>query len=184
MSAATSPLRLSQVVMTTALLAGLAVPAMAQAAPDTENGRYTLAPMNGGFARLDTRTGVVSHCTDKGHGWACYALPDERTALDTEIGRLQAENEKLKTQLAAREPAAAGKTQEALPKADSLKPDEPPTAMPKIDEPKSADANRNRIEIPLPSDHDMDRMMSLVERAWRRLIEMAARVQRDVSGKI
>jgi hypothetical protein len=30
----------------------------------------------------------------------------------------------------------------------------------------------------------MDRMMSFVERAWRRLIEMAARVQRDVSGKI
>jgi hypothetical protein len=31
----------------------------------------------------------------------------------------------------------------------------------------------------------MDRMMSFVERAWRRLIEMANRLQRDVnSGKI
>jgi hypothetical protein len=167
----------------TAVLAALALPAMAQAVPDTENGRYTLAPMNGGFVRLDTRTGVVSHCTDRGHGWACYALPDERAALDTEIGRLQSENEKLKTQLAAREPATADKTQEALPKADSLKPDGE-TAAPKTDEPKTADANRNRIEIPLPSDQDMDRMMSFVERAWRRLIEMAARVQRDVSGKI
>ena len=28
----------------------------------------------------------------------------------------------------------------------------------------------------------MDRMMSFVERAWRRLIEMANRVQRDVNG--
>jgi len=39
-----------------------------------------------------------------------------------------------------------------------------------------------QIEIPLPSDRDMDRMMSFVERAWRRLIEMANRVQRDVNG--
>lgn len=182
MSAATSSFQLARVVMTTAVLATLAMPAMAQAVPDTENGRYTLAPMSGGFARLDTRTGVVSHCTDKGHGWACYALPDERAALDTEIGRLQTENEKLKTQLAAREPTP-DKTQEALPKVDSLKPDGK-IAAPKTDEPKTADANRNRIEIPLPSDHDMDRVMSFVERAWRRLIEMAARVQRDVSGKI
>ena len=70
MSAATSPVRLFRVLMMTAMLAALAAPAMAQATPDTENGRYTLAPMNGGFARLDTRTGVVSHCTAKGNGSA------------------------------------------------------------------------------------------------------------------
>jgi len=177
---------------------------MAQAEPDAENGRYTLAPMNGGFVRLDTRTGVVSQCADKGNGWACYALPDEREAFDTEIGRLQSENGKLKTQLAAREPTVTGKTEDALPKSDSLRPHEPRIAEPragdsksldskspdskspdsKIADPKSADVNRNRIEIPLPSDRDMDRVMSFVERAWRRLIEMADRIQRDVSGKI
>jgi hypothetical protein len=152
----------------------LFTPALAQAAPDTDNGRYTLSPTSDGVVRLDTRTGAVSNCTDKGNGWACYTLPDERAALDTEIGRLQTENEKLKTQLVEREPAVTGKTEEALPKSDSLKPSEP----------KVSEANRNRIEIPLPSDRDMDRVMSFVERAWRRLIEMADRVQRDVSGKI
>jgi hypothetical protein len=30
----------------------------------------------------------------------------------------------------------------------------------------------------------MDRIMSFVERAWRRLVEMANRMQKDVSGKI
>jgi hypothetical protein len=30
----------------------------------------------------------------------------------------------------------------------------------------------------------MDRIMSFVERAWRRLVDMANRVQKDVSGKI
>ena len=72
-------------------------------------------------------------------------------------------------ELAARAPSA--KTDEALPKSDSLK---KPDA-------KTAEGER-KIEIPLPSDRDMDRMMSFVERAWRRLIEMANRVQRDVNG--
>ncbi|MEO6947974.1 MAG: hypothetical protein ABI150_15785 [Nitrobacter sp.] len=184
MTAAILFLRPARIITTAAMLAGLAAPAMAQATPDTEQGRYTLAPMSGGFVRLDTRTGVVSHCTDKGIGWACYTLPDEHAALDTEIGRLQTENEKLKAQLAASEPTVSGKTQQALPKADSLKPGEAGADRPKAGEPKSADANRNRIEIPLPSDRDMDRVMSFVERVWRRLIEMAGRVQRDVSGGI
>jgi hypothetical protein len=30
----------------------------------------------------------------------------------------------------------------------------------------------------------MNRMMSFLEQAWRRLIEMANRVQRDIDGKI
>ena len=30
----------------------------------------------------------------------------------------------------------------------------------------------------------MDRVMSFLERAWRRLVEMANRMQKDVSGKI
>jgi hypothetical protein len=121
--------------------------------------------------RLDTRTGAVSTCTNSSAGWACYAAPDERAAMDAEIGRLQADNDRLKAALAAREPAASGKTDEALPKGDSLKPPEP----------KVAEGER-KIEIPLPSDRDMDRVMSFVERAWRRLIEMANRVQRDVNG--
>ncbi len=147
--------------------------ATAQSMPDTENGRYTLSPASDGVIRLDTRTGAVSNCNNNGTGWACHAVPDERDALDAEIGRLQAENDRLKTQLAARDQAAADKTDDALPKSDSLKKGEP----------KVADGER-KIEIPLPSDQDMDHMMSFLERAWRRLIDMANRVQKDVSGKI
>jgi hypothetical protein len=184
MSAAKPLPRLLRISATAAMLACLAAPALAQVTPDTEKGRYTLSPMSGGFVRLDTRTGVVSHCADKGSGWACYALPEEHVAMDREIGRLQAENEKLKAQLAAREPSVGGKTQKVLPKTESPRPGEPGAAVPKADGSKSADANRNSIEIPLPSDRDMDRMMSFVERAWRKLIEMAGRVQRDTSGGI
>jgi hypothetical protein len=150
-------------------LAAVAAPPM----PDAENGRYVLSPVADGVIRLDTRTGAVSTCSNNGNGWACYAVPDERAALDAEIGRLEADNEKLKTQLAEREPVVTGKIDEALPKTDSLKKPEP----------KAADGQR-KIEIPLPSDRDMDRMMSFLQQAWQRLVEMANRMQKDVSGKI
>jgi len=146
--------------------------AAAQSAPDSENGRYTMTPIPEGVLRLDTRTGTMSTCARNGSGWACYAVPDERAAFDAEIGRLQAEVEKLKGQLAAG-PTVSGKIDEALPKSDPLKKSEP----------KVAEGDR-KIEIPLPSDQDVDRVMSFIEKAWRRLIDMANRVQKDVSGKI
>lgn len=170
MRIATSPSKPGLFIAAALILAGSA--AFAQSRPDTENGRYALSPTgDGGVLRLDTRTGTVSTCSNSGAGWACYAVPDERAALDAEIGRLQADNEKLKAQLAERDGTVAGKTDEALPKSDSLKKPEP----------KVAEGER-KIEIPLPSDRDMDRMMSFLERAWKRLIEMANRMQKDVSG--
>jgi hypothetical protein len=152
--------------------------------PDGENGRYTLSPITDGVIRLDTRTGEVSTCSNSGSnsgaGWACYVVPDERAAYDQEIGRLQSENEKskteiekLKTELASRAPVAEGKIEEALPKSDLQK-----KAEPKVTE------SPRKIEIPLPSDRDMDRVMSFLEQAWRRLVEMANRMQKDVSGRI
>jgi hypothetical protein len=169
----TSPSKFSPCIAVTALLLSLvSSAAAAQSMPDTENGRYALSPVTDGVIRLDTRSGVVSTCSDNGHGWACYAAPDERAALDAEIGRLQADNEKLKAQLAAREPTVSGKIDEPLPKSDSLKP-----------EPKAAEGER-KIEIPLPSDRDMDRVVSFLEQAWRRLVDMANRMQKDVTGKI
>ncbi|MGJ5202417.1 hypothetical protein [Bradyrhizobium sp. HKCCYLR20261] len=169
---------------------GLGGPAWADdAAPDGDKGRYTMSTTPDGVVRLDTRTGAVSTCNNNsGSGWACYAVPDERAALDAEIGRLQAENEKLKAQLASRDQSISGKIDEplpkdqALPKSDQLKKAEPKASDSKSDS-KSADGTR-KLEIPLPSDQDMDRMMGFLEQAWRRLLDMANRVQKDVSGRI
>ncbi|WP_296514838.1 hypothetical protein [Rhodopseudomonas sp.] len=171
--------------MMTAALGLCSTGTFAQSMPDTENGRYTLSPAAEGLLRLDTRSGTLSTCSDKGGGWACYATPDERAAFDAEIGRLQKDNDRLKqdveslkkdndglkAQLAAREPPAIGKIDEPLPKADSLK-------KPEI---TSKDGER-KLEIPLPSDRDLDRMMAFLENAWKRLLELANRMQKDVSG--
>lgn len=186
MSTATSPSKFSTVIGAAAavfcLVFSLGGVPVAQSMPDAEKGRYSMSPVGNGVIRLDTRTGAVSTCSNGAAGWACYAVPDERAALDAEIGRLHADNERLRAQLAARESTVTGKIDEALPreilpketlpKTDSLKP-----------EPKVAEGER-KIEIPLPSDQDIDRMVSFLERAWKRLIEMANRVQKDVSGRI
>jgi len=178
MSTATSPSGIAMAIA--ALFVGGMVGVAAQSMPDGENGRFTMSPVADGVVRLDTRTGAVSTCNNTGTGWTCYAVPDERAALDAEIGRLQTEIdktktelEKLKAKLASREPTVSGKIEETLPKSDSLRKAEPKTAE-----------GERKLEIPLPSDRDMDRVMSFLEQAWRRLIEIANRVQKDVNGRI
>ena len=121
---------------------------------------HAKSELNCGSVRLDTRTGAVSYCSNSPSGWACYMAPDERKAMDEEIGRLQADNEKLKAQLASANP---GKTDEALPKSD------------RQDNPKAAQGEpqgERRIEIPLPSDADIrSRVLPTMPDAVRRYYE-------------
>ena len=79
-----------------ATTACLGVSAHAQTTPDSENGRYSFSTVADGTLRLDTRTGQVSLCARQATGWACNAVPDERSALENEIARLQRENGALK----------------------------------------------------------------------------------------
>ena len=73
------------------LHAALAAASAETATPDSENGRYTFNPVGDSVLRLDTRTGRVSQCNRLDAGWACKAVPDERSALEAEITRLQGE---------------------------------------------------------------------------------------------
>src|ERR1043166_719922 len=84
------------------LVAGLS-PANAQRAPESDNGRFTFKEVPQGILRLDSRTGHVSLCSRIGD-WACRTLADDRTALESEIGRLLDENAGLRKQLEARAP--------------------------------------------------------------------------------
>ena len=137
----------------------LAAPAAAQNAPDTDNGRYTLNRTDDGYLRLDQQTGHVSVCTRRELGWACHPVPDERSALEEEIARLQKDNATLKKDMLARGIAPPGTPQaKAQPKAE---PDG-----------KS------------PTDAEIDRAMATAERIWRRFVEMIARLQRDIFTQI
>jgi hypothetical protein len=126
--------------------------AQAQPVPDTENGRYTFSAVADGMLRLDTRTGAVSICAKKDAGWACNTVPDERQALESEIARLQRENGALKKDMLARGLPLPGGVASA---------------------PSSQSQQRElNLKVPLPSDAEIDRVMSAFEKMWRRLVDM------------
>jgi hypothetical protein len=120
-------------------LAALATASAETATPDSENGRYSFSPVADGVLRLDTRTGQVSQCSRSDAGWACKVVPDERSALETEIARLQGENARLKKELLARGPPIPGGRGPS-----PAKPSEP--------------------ELKLPSDAEVDKMISFSRR--------------------
>jgi hypothetical protein len=130
----------------------IAPAAHAQTAPDNENGRYSFSAVNDGMLRLDTRTGAVSLCAKKDSGWSCNTVPDERSALDNEIARLQRENGALKKDMLARGlPLPSGVSGNVA----------------------SADQQRElNVTVPLPSDAEIDRVMTTFEKMWRRMIEI------------
>jgi hypothetical protein len=125
--------------------------------PDGDDARYQFNRVEDGYLRLDLRTGQVSLCSQRPAGWSCLTVPDDRLAFDQEIGRLQNENAALKKTLLDR----------GVPLPGGVKAD-PPTA-------KGGEG-----EFKQPGNAEIDRMMSVVERVWRRLIEMITNLQRDM----
>jgi len=88
-----------------ALAAGFSTSARAQDkdGPADEGGRFVFHAADGAVLRLDRTSGQVSSCVKQEAGWACYAVADERAALEAEITRLGAENARLKESLLAKQ---------------------------------------------------------------------------------
>jgi hypothetical protein len=140
-----------RLIVILALAAGGPAALAQTAAPDSENGRYSFNQVADGTLRLDTRTGQVSLCAKKEAGFACNTVPDERTALENEIARLQRENGALKKDMLARNLPLPGGVASA---------------------PSGEQQRELNLKVPLPSDAEMDRVMSAFEKMWRRLVDM------------
>jgi hypothetical protein len=141
---------------------GLAVTALtaatlvAQAAePENEDSRFSFFRANDGFLRLDGVSGQTSLCTRHPAGWLCQAAPEERTALEAEIGRLQAENAALKKEVLLH----------GLPLPSGVQLE--PTAA--TGAPGSGSAGRGPTGI-----------TSMIASAWRRFVALVTSVQRDI----
>ena len=128
------------------------------ASVESDDSRYTVKQVDGGYLRLDGRTGQVSICTPQAAGWACQAVADDRTALEAEIARLQAEIVALKRELLAHNLALPGTVKPGEP---TVKPEEP-----------------SRLQ--LPTDAEFNKMMAFVEKVWRRLVDMVGTLQKDM----
>jgi hypothetical protein len=127
------------------------------APPGDDDTRFSYHRSEDGFVRLDLRTGQVSYCARRPIGWSCLATPDDRAAFEAEIGRLQSENAVLKKALLDRGLALPG----------AASPEAPPPRPPQ--------------DLKSPSEAEVDRVMSLFERIWRRLVELMANLQRDLN---
>jgi hypothetical protein len=133
----------------------------AQNAPaENDDARFSFNRIDEGYLRLDGRTGQVSVCVRRVVGWACQAVPDERSALESEIARLQGENALLKKELLARN----------LPLPGNIKPDQP-------------GGNLDDPILQLPNDADLNKVMSFIEKVWRRLVEMIVTLHKDMMRK-
>jgi hypothetical protein len=143
------------------MVAFAALTAWAQNAPaENDDTRYSFNRIDEGYLRLDGRTGQVSVCVRRAVGWACQTAPDERAALEAEIARLQSENALLKKELLARN----------LPLPGNIKPDQPP-------------ANPDEPILQLPNDADLNKVMTFIEKVWRRFVEMIVTLQKDILKK-
>jgi hypothetical protein len=148
-------IRMGPLVLAVAGTMLLCGPVLAQGAqPENEDSRFSFFRADGGYLRLDGRTGQVSLCTRREVGWLCQALPEERAALEAEIGRLQGDNAALKKVLLAHD----------LPLPEGIGPGSPPAAK---------TASR-------PLDREVNPIMGAIENVWRRLVAMIVSVQRDL----
>jgi hypothetical protein len=163
--------------------------------PEFGDPRFAFHRIDDAFLRLDLRTGAVASCSQHAAGWACVLVPEERAALDGEIARLQRDNAILKNALLERGvPLPNGMKAEAppAPSPPAVAPLPPPVesvprppqsvppvaAAPPVSPPKSAESDRASRD-----DAEIERIMTVMEKVWRRLVEMMMSVQRDMQKK-
>jgi hypothetical protein len=141
------------------------VPAVAdEATPDTAGGRYVFQKQADGYLRLDSQTGEVALCGARGVGWACEAAPEDRALLENEITRLRTENAELKKEILSHElPLPAGVAPEPLAQNDQ--------------------SQNGGFTVRLPSDADIDRMVSFVGNVWHRFVDAVERAQKQVFNR-
>lgn len=88
-------------------LTAMLVPALCVGAGAQESERYRLEKTEQGYVRMDTRTGEMSVCEERGGQLVCRVAADERSALQDEIDRLNGAVTALEQRVTALEKAPA-----------------------------------------------------------------------------
>jgi hypothetical protein len=160
---------------------------------ESGNLRFAFHRIDAGFLRLDLRTGAIASCIQTGADWTCIPGREERAALDREIARLQRDNASLKNAL----------LEHGVPLPNDMKADPPPTVTspasglgnsggPAETVPRPPQTVPPAAAAPPPSaksgepdrasrdDAEIERIMIVMEKVWRRLVETMMNIQRDL----
>jgi hypothetical protein len=164
---------------------------------DLADARFTYHRIDDGYLRLDLRSGEVATCRQREAGWTCTLAPEERAALENEIARLQRDNALLKNALLERglplpTPAPTSPVQPPVAQAPQSNPPAIPpvaSAPPQTNPPDAAAPQSPSAPTPAepnlrPRDSaEVDRVMDVMERLWRRLVELVSTIQRDIQRR-
>ena len=132
-------------------------------------GRYVMNPVEGGFARLDTETGVMSICKPPAKdaaapaNWTCMPVADQASAQQEQARKLEAQNNELKAEV---------KRMEDLLGLNGEKPKEPEMR-----------AERPRQEFKLPSEQDVDKALSYFESLVKKFHDSMKRLEGRLAEK-
>jgi hypothetical protein len=157
---------------------------------DFSNPRFVFHRSGGGFLRLDLVTGAVASCSPNAADWTCVPGRDERAALDREIARLQRDNAALKNALLehgvplpdASTPSPAGGGSGGAPVPAETIPRPPQTVPPAASAPPPS-TKPGEPDRASRDDAEVERIMTMMEKVWRRLVEMMMNIQRDLQKK-
>ena len=145
-------------------------PAGTSTNPSGENPNFSMQPVEGGLMKLDTRTGAMSFCSRKSGacagGWVCEAVPEDRAALEAEIGRLQ-------TRIAELEKGRGvtpGVPDIMSPPSDEARPGAPPQTTPPA---------KGEGELTEEARRQLDEAMKMAENVFRRFIDMIDRLRHE-----
>ena len=115
-----------------------------------ENGRFALRDVEGGFVKLDTKTGLATECKRVRRKWECTVLDEtvpkqEETKRDDDLKAkiVERDNIRLKARVAELE-----------------------SKLKKLEQEKSK-------ELRLPDDKDLDRIMGFFEKLMQRFMDFA-----------
>ena len=139
----------------------IAVPVTASAqtgAPDTENGRYSFSRVEDGYLRLDQRTGQVSVCSRR----------VRRLVLPSGPGRAGGARGGDRASAARQCVAEEGDAGAGNHAAGRMRPRRPPSPT-------------EKPILKVPSDAELDRAVAVMERFWKRLVDMVQRWQREMT---
>ena len=127
--------------------------------------RFTMTPTDNGFLRLDTQTGAISICNNNDGQWHCKNLaPKEQSTplnnsdkiASNDLIKLQQENKELKAEIK--------KLEEEIFKVSK--------------------DNPGNKQLKLPSEEDVDKVMTFMERLIERLKGLGKKLQEDDKGNL